>query len=376
MNQEETANPAPESLATVPDSDTPYALWEETLAEIAASDGTTLILGGTDVGKTTFTRLLLNRAVAMGKRVALLDADIGQSEVGPPACVGLAFPEAPVLALSDLPPHALAFVGSTSPQGYLLEHATAVRRLADLARDTFLIVDTPGYLHGLGARRLHQAIFELLAPAHVVGLQRGDELQAILAPMRGYSTCCLHTPPIPDVIGKKSPTFRTQRRAMRFAAYFRNAQLHTYSFDEVALVGTWLGTGMPVAAHLLKFLNQTLGPNVRVYYAEMSARHLGLMVNQAVAAASPALGIAQQQLKAQALSLTVAPRLRHLLLGLESGNGRLLGLGLLEALDFRRRTLGVLTPVRAPAAAQVLRFGSLRLNPDGAEVGNLKPGEL
>ena len=353
-----------------------YPEWEETVTALVESGGTLMLLGGTDVGKTTFTRLLVNRAVEAGHRVAIVDADVGQSEIGPPTCVGLAFAEAPVLALSDLTPHALAFVGSASPVGYLLEHAAAVKRLAEQAASPFLVVDTCGYLHGSGARRLHQATFDLLSPGHVVALQRRNELDPILAPMRRRDGCRIHTPPVPPVIGRKPPAFRAQRRAMRFAAHFQNAQMHTYFFDDVALMGTWMGGGTPLASHLLLFVTQNLASYGRVYYAEQCEQHLGIMVSHPVPPNAPEIGMISQQLKARDVTITVAPRLRHLLLGLEGTNGKLLGLGLLEGLDFRRRTLGVLTPIRAPGAARILRLGALRIRPDGTEIGTLKPGDL
>ena len=361
-----------------PTPDTEYAEWEAVLAEIAQPGQiqTVLLLGGMDVGKTTFTRLLVNRWTAGGQRVAVVDADLGQSEIGPPACVGLAFADKPVLALSDLTAQALAFVGSTSPPGHLLEHAAAVRRLADIASGHALIVDTSGFLFGSGARKLNQTEFDLIAPSHVVALQRQNELEGILAPMRRRDGVRIHTLPIPGIIGKKPPAFRSQRRAMRWAAYFQNAQLYTYSFDDIAFVGAWMGSGVPVAPHLLKYCNQTLEPQTRVYYGETSDRQLNLMVSHAVPPDAPQLGLIQQTFRAQGIGLTVAPRLRHLLLGLEGGNGKLLGLGLLEAIDFRRRSLGVLTPVRAPGAARIVRMGSLRVQPDGTEAGALKPGEL
>ena len=81
--------------------------------------------------------------------------------------------------------------------------------------------------------------------------------------MRRREGVHIFTPPIPAVIGKKPPAFRTQRRAMRFAAYFQNARLHTYAFDDIAFVGGWLGCGAPLAPHLLKYLNEALGPNVK-----------------------------------------------------------------------------------------------------------------
>ncbi len=353
-----------------------YALWEPTLAAIAARPGTTLLAGGMDTGKTTFARLLANRLAASGGAAAVLDADLGQSEIGPPACVGLGVTTAPVRALADIAPVALAFVGATSPVGVLLEHATAMRRVADLAPPGTLIIDMGGLATGASARRLHQAAFDLLAPAHVVGLQRRGELEPILAPMRRRENCQLHLPPIPDVIQGKPPRFRAQRRAMRFAAYFENARLHTYAFEDAAFAGTWLGGGVTLAPHLLKFVSQTLGSQTRVFYGETGDQHLGLMVSQPLRPDSPELGIVLEQFRAASVSLTVAPRLKHLLLGLEGANGKLLGLGLVETLDFRRRALGVLTPLRAPEAARVLRWGGLRLKPDGTELGALKPGEI
>jgi polynucleotide 5'-hydroxyl-kinase GRC3/NOL9 len=366
----------PDFSAASAEAANPYAVWEETLQAIAAEDGSTLLLGGTDVGKTTFARLLINRAAASGARVALLDADLGQSEIGPPACVGLAFTERPVESLSNLSPTGLAFVGSVSSQGHNLEHLVAMRRLADLAAGMPLVVDTGGYISGYGAMRLHGATFELLRPRHLVAIQRGEELQPLLRALRFRETCRIHTLPVPAAIVKKPPTYRAQRRAMRFAAYFADAALHTFSFEEVALTGTWLGSGTPLAAHLLRFLNQVFGPAVRVYHAEMQGRQLGLMINRPIPAEAPAWGLVQNHLKALSFSSVVAPRLRHLLLGLEDGSGRFLGMGLLEALDFRRRQLGILTPARAPAAARVIRFGIHRVTPEGKEIGPLKPGEL
>jgi polynucleotide 5'-hydroxyl-kinase GRC3/NOL9 len=353
-----------------------YADWQATIDAICASGGTTLILGEGDVGKTTFARLLVNALTERHGRVAYLDGDIGQSEVGPPTCVGLGFASAPVLALSDLPPHALAFVGSTSPIGLFMEHLSAIRKLADQADGCPLVVDTCGYTQGSNARKLQQHTFDLMNPAHLIALQRREELTPLFAPLTRRTSCHVNTPPIPKVIGVKPPKFRQQRRVMRFASYFADAKLHTYAMEDVGILGTWLNTGTPVAAHLHKFLAQTLEPFGKMYYAELSGRHLGIMTSQPIPPQSPALALAQEPFRAQSVSITVAPRLRHLVIGLEDATGKLLGLGTLEALDFRRRTLGIMTPVRAPAAACILRFGLLRVQPDGTELGVLKASEL
>ena len=84
------------------------AIWpEETsrvLDRVAERGGTVLLLGATDTGKSVLARELLNRGVRAGKSVALVDADIGQSDIGPPATIGLGIPDAPVTDLAQVPP--------------------------------------------------------------------------------------------------------------------------------------------------------------------------------------------------------------------------------------------------------------------------------
>ena len=352
-----------------------YEEWEETLEAILSSGGTTMIVGGTDVGKTTFTRLLVNRACSRGLKVALLDADVGQSEIGPPTCVGLAHIERPIVSFLEASSHAIAFVGATSPANYASEHIVAVKKMAELAGERLLIIDTAGYIHGSGARRLAHLEFDLINPSHIVGLQRKSELNPILQGMRHRRHCQIHTPSIPKIIGVKPPAFRAQRRAMRFASYFQNSVERSFAFDEIAMTGTWLCGGSPVAAHLFRFISETLGRANRLFHAESAGTHLGLMMSQPIPPSSPELGLVMEQLKVKELSVTVAPRLKHLLLGLQDGNGKTLGLGVMTKLDFRRRTLSALTPISSASAVSCIRFGRHRTLPDGTDAGALKPGD-
>lgn len=354
----------------------PYVAWDPVREAIAAVGGKTMLLGAVDVGKTTLTRLLAGDLAAAHGSAGIVDADLGQSEIGPPCCVGAAVASGEVRALSELPATGLAFVGATSPPGQLLPYAVAVRRMADVVAGRPLVVDTSGYVSGGDAIRLYDSIFELLAPDHVIALQHGVELEAILRPMRRRKGCTVHTPAIPDAIVSKPASYRAQRRTMKFAHYFAGAKLHLYSLDDITLAGAWLGGGKPLPAHILAYVQQALGRDLHVYYGERVGDMLGLMLNRAPKRADPALGGVLQELGARGASLTPAPVLQHLLVGLEAVTGKLLGLGLIEELSFKRRTIGVLTPVRAPAGASVLRLGALRLRPDGTELGAIRPGDL
>src|SRR5215467_9766814 len=89
--------------------------------------GCIVLLGGIDSGKTTFGLSLAEAARQRGMRVAYVDADIDNSTVGPPGCVGLKFCEGleHVDGQSIARADALAFVGSITPQGHSFSLATA-----------------------------------------------------------------------------------------------------------------------------------------------------------------------------------------------------------------------------------------------------------
>lgn len=80
---------------------------------------TALLLGGTDTGKTTWTRQAVADLTQLGLTVAVVDCDPGQGEIGPPGTVGvgLAAPGSEYRSLRDLTPLASYFVGAISPCG-------------------------------------------------------------------------------------------------------------------------------------------------------------------------------------------------------------------------------------------------------------------
>ena len=47
-----------------------------------------LFIGDVDTGKTTLITYILNKLVKQGLKVGIIDADIGQSDVGPPTTIG------------------------------------------------------------------------------------------------------------------------------------------------------------------------------------------------------------------------------------------------------------------------------------------------
>lgn len=365
----------PPTVDQVPEPE-PHAAWLPAIDRIVESGGVALIVGGVDTGKTTFCTLAVNTAVKRGRKISIVDSDIGQSEIGPPGCVGWGFPESPIRSLSDIQPAGLAFVGSTTPRGNLLEHVAATRAALDATVNTgshVTLVDTTGFIHGSAARRVKHAKMAMLLPRHVVALQRKDECESLLGVLRYRNDVELHRLPVPPVVTRKSPHFRAQRRTSRFARCFIGSEIRYFAFENVVLTGTWLNAAPAVAPHLVRFIANSL--RVRVYYAEERDRHLGIVTN-AMPVGESGMAAIQEQFRTQAITVTPAANLRHLLVGLCDHNDRMLGLGLVEAIDLRRRDLGILTPIRAHAAVRIIHFGLLRVEATGKELGAIRPGEV
>jgi len=150
--------------------------------EAAARARVTLILGTSDTGKTSLTARLAAALAARGERVAVVDADVGQSEIGPPTTVGLGRVSGALARLGDAEVWALEFVGDTSPVRYIRETAEATGRLVRRALDAGferVLVDTGGLVEGPLGLALKRAKVRATDPDLVLVLQRREESEPI-----------------------------------------------------------------------------------------------------------------------------------------------------------------------------------------------------
>ena len=184
-----------------------------------------MLVGGLDTGKSTFGRALAGAAIKAGRKVAYLDADLGQKTVGPPSVVGLRL----LQDRSDLQPDSLAvpdalyFVGATSPQGQLLPLVVGAGRMlatATAGGSELVVVDTSGLVSGVYGQILKYHKIEQLQPDAVIGLQRGEELEPLLGIIqRFFPTEVLALPVHPDV-RPTSVDERARNREVAFRRYF------------------------------------------------------------------------------------------------------------------------------------------------------------
>ncbi|MCS6924046.1 MAG: Clp1/GlmU family protein, partial [Fimbriimonadales bacterium] len=217
-----------------------YPEWQQAIETLLPSDGTTLVLGATDTGKSTFCSLLIKLKQGAGQSVGFVDLDVGQTTVGPPAAFSCVLINKPYDLLSELTPHGLAFLGDVSPVHHVSLALTGARRLLDellLLQPDSIVIDTDGYIGGWHGRAYKLMLIDLLRPRAIVALQRGEELEPILRALRQRADWKLLELTVPRSILRKSPPHRAQHRRAAFARYFEGAQSYILPLDQISFTG-------------------------------------------------------------------------------------------------------------------------------------------
>jgi len=216
-------------------------------------EGTIMVIGESDTGKTTFARYLFLQLCRYHDRVAFLDCDVGQSTLGLPTTMNLALSEGEP---PSFPPRGKTwsyFVGSTSPRGHMLPTVIGARKLQKKAQELgaeAIVVDTTGLVSRVaGGGELKRWKIELLEPSVLVGLERDAELEHILWPWRWDRRVRVYDLPVSEHVVEKTRTKRIIHREEKFRHYFQRA--HTLRVPFRGLVV--FGIEMMTAGRLLAF---------------------------------------------------------------------------------------------------------------------------
>jgi len=349
--------------------------WETAIRSITDRPGVAVVIGSADTGKTTFTTQLANAAVQAGIPTAIVDADPGQSEIGPPTAIGMALVEGPIEALRDLAARRMYFVGSTTPAGHLLPTVVGVKRMTDeaLARGARLVVvDTSGLVRGAVGRRLKLYKVDLLAPQHVVGIEKAREIDHILSALSRMERHTLHRLQVSADARPKLRDFRMARRRAQFYEYFRNADRHILRLDDIVCWGTFFTTGRPVKWQHYRVLERAL--KVKILHAEVVGSGMYIVVEGRPQPGGVALLV--EKYKTRDFTVVSGADFTNVLVGLADANANIVDLGIIEAVDFGQRHMAVVTPAKTVAPVRIVQFGSLRIRADGAELGRIRPGEI
>jgi len=201
----------------------------------------TMIVGPTDVGKSTICRILLNYAVRMGRRPLFVDLDIGQGAIAIPGTIGAVLVERTASideGFSQEAPLVYNF-GHIAPNSNMTLYNILVSRMAQTVQEKIVsnrkvaasgvFINTCGWVKGDGYRSL----------THVAQSFEVDII-IVLDQERLYNELVQDIPFIKVVFLPKSGGVVERTRAMRISArddrireyfYGIKTKFHPHSFD-------------------------------------------------------------------------------------------------------------------------------------------------
>lgn len=312
----------------------------------------TVVIGDIDVGKTTFVTYLANGLLAGGFRVGIVDADVGQSEIGPPTTIGLGRVVRSLERPSDAELIALRFVGATSAVRDVLAAVVGTTSIAERARAFGLeriVVDTSGLVRGDLGRRLKQAKIDLLRPDIVVALQRAGECEPILRLYDRSSRPRVFRMPALAAARTRTHDERRRHRERALAAHFASSRRVT--LDPACVTfrspGLFAGAALPESA---------LREAARVIEAELvwgEWRIDELVLISRTPLVESARETLAQHFRAPTIVSHALEEFEDVLAGLDDTSLETLGLGVVERIDFAERALTLETCVSAERIASV-----------------------
>ncbi len=303
-----------------------------------------MVLGPSDAGKTTLSWCLARALTERHRQTAFLDADLGQSDVGPPTTVGWTWYVPDLERERPVEAREIYFVGATSPADCILGTAIGTARMTQAARAAgaeAIVIDTCGLVSGPVARELKHALIDLLRPSFVVAIQRKRELEHILAPWERCRSITLERLPSPEHLASKPRGLRRRRRQEAFAAYFRDTTTMTLDLRHVALHGLLPGLGEPVDGITRSLAQNSLGS--RLIHAERSDAGVLLVTERPVS--SERVRTLQEQLPEEAVIVRAQSELEGLLVALVDPEGRHTCLGRLLSVGVSAHELRLAVPI-------------------------------
>jgi polynucleotide 5'-hydroxyl-kinase GRC3/NOL9 len=264
-----------------------------------------MVVGATDSGKTSFCTYLTNRIINDKFKVAVIDEDLGQSDIGPPSTVAYAYVTNPITDLFNAQPENTIFIGSTSPGIATKKTVEALENLKkeieNNAKADFVIVNTDGWTGSEEAAQFKSELAKKLEPDVIFCLDIIDEYPSTCASLgdalAGFRQERAESP---TNIKERSKEKRRDLRELGFAKYLENSRVKVFPLNHIIL--------------------ESKEDNTLI-----------------------------RERKAE-----------NLIVGLFDGQKKLLGIGVLREVDYSRRSLKIFTSVAERPASII--FGKVRLD--------------
>jgi polynucleotide 5'-hydroxyl-kinase GRC3/NOL9 len=215
-----------EETNTIPSS------WDEAFQAVVAiqnKPAVVMVVGKADSGKSSLCTYIVNNLINGKTRVAVLDSDMEQSDIGPPCTIAYNYVTKRVTELCDAGMSNAFFVGVTSPiqaMSRSIEGLTVMyKEIMQRHEADYVIINTDGAIEGESAINYKLQLVNQFKPDLVIGIQNQEELVPLFSGINALSTCCIKSSPNANV---RNAEKRTRLRELNYAKHLKDAKIRSF----------------------------------------------------------------------------------------------------------------------------------------------------
>jgi len=333
-----------------------------------------LFIGDVDTGKTTLITYILNKLVKQGLKVGIIDADIGQSDVGPPTTIGYSTATYTVFSLTNLKPERCFFVGTTSPVGLFHRHITGLLKVLEYAKmqDTCaILIDTTGWVHTSFGRELKTIKTLTINPDILVLIEKNSHELDFLEKVLGSIVKKIIKIKAPQRVTRRSREVRRDFRTRHYRRYLVNAEIKDIDMNSIFFGYAYLGNGEDVTNTEIAQIVAEEAKISGISYMELGPDFALIVTKKSIVGLDQKIRRLQEVLENREIKIFPESAFHNILVGLVDDDWNLLGIGILHKIDFTNKKVKIFTHIPQEVIKGIL-FGSIKVNQDGEELGKIR----
>ncbi|MGQ9538042.1 MAG: Clp1/GlmU family protein [Candidatus Bathycorpusculaceae bacterium] len=342
--------------------------WNEAYKELEALQTkpvTAMVLGTADSGKTSFCTYLVNKLLNGKRKIAILDGDLGQSDIGPPCTVAYAIVSNPVTDLFNLEAENAFFVGVTSPSKATEKVINGLALLKEevlRCNPDYVVVNTDGWVEGEDAVNYKVQLIEKINPDIIFYLQQNENLTPLLSMLKNFKTLKIDSP---QTIKQRSREKRRSLRELGYIKYLKNAKVQSIPIS-------WL----KIESDEFLGLNKSFGMMKRdreicellgmrpLHIAELKEK-IYVVIGKSRWIDPERIGRTEDTIGKKVV-VTWKGEEEGLLTALYNDERKFLGIGVLREVDYGRKVMKIYTPVSSGISAVII--GKVKLDKNLREI--------
>lgn len=355
------------SLSEVEGSTIPKS-WENavnTILEEETTEPTTvMIIGGVDSGKTSFCVYLTNKTLKKKQRVTVIDADLGQADLGPPSTISSCRMTKSIRDPFEVNAESIFFIGATSPSSAVSKviDGIADMKARALKREVaIIIINTDGWIEGEDAIVYKVALTKQIKPNIVVGIQEQNELTFLLGALTETQTLIIESS---SAVRKRDREERKLLRELGYKKYLKKVTIQSFPLSWIRISGVPFGTGMPPNRNRMNRIVEQLGATP--VYCEETPNSVFIALGKEQWADEEVAKSLEGTLNKKVIIVWEGDE-EGLLVALLGRDENFLGLGILQEIDYEHQVLKVYTSVKKKVSS--LQVGQIKLDRTGKELG-------